>query len=342
MANPKYYVGVDGGATKTECVVADKNGRCIGTGFAGPAGYHNLGADAALSNISRCVRMACAEAGVSPAEVSVACLGLASMDSESDFDALRAGTRWVGRKVVLENDSTIALAAAFAGGPGIVAVSGTGSVVRGVGGSGEQLRMGGWGYLIGDEGSAFDIGRRAIMEVTKFSDGERRDPGLFPTIAKEFGIKTPSEIQRSIYGEGDPVRRIASLAVSVSRLASDGNQAASKILQEAGRQLADLVLAVAKRLEFGASHYKVSFMGGVFASPFVLTSFKKRIQTKDRRAEIVRPLLRPSFGALILALKTDGVELSPLLLANLRRADKYVSGRRQELRTAKRLTETGH
>jgi len=323
----KFYVGVDGGGTKTECVVTDDSGRLVGMSVAGPSGYHNVGVSTAISNLRTGVNAALSEAHLSSNEVSGAFLGLSCVDSRRDASELRSKVVWVAREVMLEDDSTAALAGAFAGGPGIVALSGTGSVVRGINERNQKVRVGGWGYLIGDDGSAFDIGRQALARIASATDSATDDTLLSRALLNDYGVHEPEELVRAVNMQEDPASRIASLAPLVSQTASDGDAVSLEILEEAGTKLARLVITAARRLKMYGKPYEVSRVGSVFESRFVSSAFDKELGTKWSSSIATTPVLRPSMGAVLLAMRADRASFSPGLLASLKEASKEVSKR---------------
>jgi len=299
----------------------------VGFSVAGPSGYHNVGVSMALSNLKAGVNAALSEGHLSSTEVSAAFLGLSCIDSRKDANELQDGVGWIARRVVLEDDSTAALAGAFAGGPGIVALSGTGSVIRGVNERNQKVRVGGWGYLIGDDGSAYDIGRHALARIASATDSAEDDPFLMRAFLRDFGIREPEELIGEVNTQADPASRIASLAPLVSQAASDGDPVSLEILEGAGKKLARLVLIAAKRLKTYGQPCMISRVGSVFESRFVSSAFDKELRTKWSSAVLVAPALRPSMGAVLLAMRADRVSPTPGVVAGLRKSGEEVSRR---------------
>src|ERR1700730_9325801 len=165
----RYSIGFDGGGTKTECVVLDSAGKIIGEGRGGPSNPLRCGFDAAFGSLRQAATEALKTAGLHTSSMTGVCAGLAG-----------AGRRNVVRRVLVflaqefpaavvhvTTDCEIALEAIAGTGPGIVLISGTGSVAYGRNSKGETARAGGYGPWVGDEGSAFDIGRRAMGAVAR-------------------------------------------------------------------------------------------------------------------------------------------------------------------------------
>ncbi|MCS4540407.1 MAG: hypothetical protein HYU03_06950 [Thaumarchaeota archaeon] len=324
----RYFAGVDGGATKTVCIISDAHGILRAHGEAGPSNCHNVGLDVALGEISRAVKIAVRRARIGGEGLEVACFGLAGMDSPLDARRIEKGLhslRLVRRQKVV-HDTIIALAGALAGGPGIIVIAGTGSVAGGVDSSGRTVRVGGWGAILDDEGSAYDIGRKALTAALRAYDGRVGATGLLKTVMKRIGARIPEEIIEAVYIKGMGVAEIASLSPVVVQLGLKGDEVANKILKEAGESLAELVLATANKLGLQAV-YKVSPVGGVFRSGgLVIDAFRRRLRNTAPLARVVPPKFSPAIGSLILSLREGGVELSlPTLnrmAAQLRRSSR--------------------
>lgn len=167
-----YSLGIDGGGTKTDCVVVDAEGTILGEGRGGPSNALRCGFDEAFRSISEAAAKALKGAHLSSSDIAFVCAGLAG-----------AGRRNVVRRMMIflaqgfpratahvTTDYEIALEAAVGAGPGVVLIAGTGSVAYGRNAAGETARAGGYGPWIGDEGSAFDIGRRGVAAVARTRD----------------------------------------------------------------------------------------------------------------------------------------------------------------------------
>src|SRR5580692_13024907 len=167
-----YFLGFDGGGTKTDCVLLDARGTVIGEGRGGPANPLRSGFDGAFSSLREAAAGAIVAGKIRPAEITGVCAGLAG-----------AGRRSVVRRIMVflaqefpvalaqvTTDYEIALETAAGTGPGVVLIAGTGSVAYGRNAAGETARSGGYGPWIGDEGSAFEIGRRAVSAVARARD----------------------------------------------------------------------------------------------------------------------------------------------------------------------------
>ena len=303
MVVGRYVVGVDGGASKTVALIGTKSGKVLGRGESGPSNYHNVGAAAASRAIKKAVTEAQRQAGLREVRPETAVVALAAVDSEIDRAvALRFVRRTkIARTSYVVHDSVAALYAATQGKPGIIVISGTGCVAAGVNEAGEYARAGGWGYLIDDEGSAFDIGRKALTRAFRMLDGRARPTNLISILKRKFQVKMLEDALSLIYANGVSVEEVARLASLVSRAASR-DKACKGILNNAGITLAELACAVARRLCMTDDSFEVATVGGSFKSGrHLLKPFKARIKSECPRARVIRLKVEPARGAFLLA-----------------------------------------
>lgn len=316
----EVFVGVDGGATKTLSVAADTEGNIIGVGEAGPSNYHIVGLDAAVENINTSIRLALAGAKLDVADVVV--LGLAGMDTLHDFRFFeeKAVPKVAGRRVYVRHDAEIALVGATMGRPGVIVIAGTGSVAGARNRRGEYARCGGWGYIVGDEGSAYYIAIEALRAVLWAFDGRGEPTALTGEMLKALGIESPDEILRKLYLERMSASDVARLAPLVTQLAEQGDKVAVRIVERAAEHLALHVVALVKKLGMLEEQpVKVAVVGGVFkAGRVVLEHFEKKLR-ECLQVEIIRPEFPPAVGALILSYTLSNVEVTEKVVQNLRR-----------------------
>ena len=343
----RFVLGVDGGGTKTLCVALSEDGTLLGRGEGGPANPYSYGMERAFGSITASVEGALAQAaravgpswpaGAAGADsvASAIYLGISGVDRPMDVEEVGARVAAAGwaRHAVVCNDAVIALAAGLRGrrGPGVVVISGTGSVVYGTDAAGRTGRAGGWGPFLGDEGSGYDIGRRALIAVVRADDGRDRPTNLTALARQELGFDRPEDLIGMVYGHGGqpPMEKhaVARLTGIVALAAADGDPVAVKILEEAAAQLAQGVAAVARQLGFGAvlggtagSALPVVVTGGVFrAGGEVFTKAFERdlaaLRTGDGlAAQVVWPSVSPAAGAALMALGALGVDLDQVTL----------------------------
>jgi N-acetylglucosamine kinase-like BadF-type ATPase len=313
VATEKYVVGVDGGATKTIALIGT-NTRMLGRGESGSSNYHNIGTVAAGKAIGAAVANARKQARLPGKRVSTAVVALAAIDSAK---GVRIARRFVRRANLAQNafvihDSVAALYAATKGKPGIIANSGTGCFAAGINRSGQYARVGGWGYLIDDRGSAFDVGMKAITLGFRMMDGRTPRTGLMALLKNRLEVKAFDEILDGIYSNRIGVEEIAELAQSISR-AAKSDRFCRQILREAGMSLAELACAAARRLKMANRSFPLTMVGGGFRSgPYFVGQFMSKVREECPRARFVRLRDEPASGAYLIAAKLASQELKDL------------------------------
>jgi N-acetylglucosamine kinase-like BadF-type ATPase len=303
--SPGYYLGVDGGGTKTHAVLIDSSHQVIGQGSSGAANPLRVGLEQAVSNVKLAAHEACSQAGIEMAQVSSACVALGGVGHPIHFQATKdALDRALGiEHLRLTTDAQAAMAGALDGHAGVVIIAGTGSIAMGINGSGSEARAGGWGPTLGDEGSGYDIAKRALKAVAASFDGRSPSTTLTRRICQRLGISTTADLPGIIYSSWDsqPVQ-IASLAELVSEEAVAGDEVARGILSEAGRELGKLAVSVIERLGLRSENFRVACVGSVFkAGEQLLQPMREAVRRIAPGAEIGPPLFSPTIGAAKLA-----------------------------------------
>ena len=298
-----YLIGIDGGGTKTVALLSDLEGRVIGRGIGGPSNYQVAGLRAATDSMKQAMHAAFADANLEPCLPRAMGLGLAGVDRPDDFTAIRAWTaeQLPGVRAIIVNDAMIVLAAGTPEGWGIAMISGTGSIVYGRDREGRMARAGGWGHLLGDEGSGFAIGLAALKAVARADDGRAPQTALTPMVLSEWSVPTPQGLISRVYLEHVPTHNIASLAALVEAAASEGDVVALDILKEAGRELALSAHAVVKRLGMQPPIPCVQAGSMILKGQIVRQMFLESAQAMGLALDPVTPVTEPAEGALRLA-----------------------------------------
>ncbi|NIT89184.1 MAG: ATPase [Gemmatimonadetes bacterium] len=293
---------MDGGGTRTRAAVTDLEGSLLGEGE-GPAALVDPARPAAAPEaVAEAVRTAAAEADVElPARALWA--GLAGAGREAERAAAEAALAALGlaRAVRVGTDVEAAYVDAFGAGPGILLVAGTGSVALGRDASGRTARVGGWGAHLGDEGSGYWIGLRALGAVLRAEDG--RGPGtvLREPLLRAMGVSEPAELVRAVAAAGKS--RISALAGAVADVAAGGDPVAREIVDAAVGELTDHV-GVAQRRLSGEEPLSVALAGGLLAPGRPLRS---RVEAHMEAVghSVLAEEVRPARGAAALARGLD-------------------------------------
>jgi N-acetylglucosamine kinase-like BadF-type ATPase len=206
-------------------------------------------------------------------------------------------------RTLVVNDALVALEAGAPDQPGVVIVAGTGSIAYGRNRSARAARAGGWGYLIGDEGGGFWIGRAALSSVVRQFDGRGPATRLTDLVLSHMGLASPTELIHEIYYRDLHRRAIAALAALVNQAAAEGDAVAAQILARAGTELAAAASSVIARLGMRGDAFPTVLAGGIFRGvPSLARDVEARLSEIAPRS-IVRSLqLEPAFGAVRLAL----------------------------------------
>jgi N-acetylglucosamine kinase-like BadF-type ATPase len=252
---PSLVLGVDGGGTKTVAWLArigdDAIPVVIGRGFGGPSNQRAVGPAMATLSLETAVAAAFSSAAIERQTIAAACFGLAGADRASDRGIVEQWARQIGLagRLLVVNDARPLLHAGQMSGVGIALIAGTGSLALGREPGGQMARCGGWGWLIGDEGSAFSIGRAVLNRVTRAADGRDSATPLLDYVLHHFSLTRAEELIGAVYGNDTPRAVIAGLAPLAFEAARSGDAVASQVLDEAADELSKLVRSIATQLQ---------------------------------------------------------------------------------------------
>lgn len=343
MATEQVLVAADGGGSQTRLWLLDREGRVLGRGQGGTSNPTAAGVAAAVQAIAEAARQAGLElpAGSSPSDggaapgrgpvsgswpahaVAVAVLALAGVSREPEKSQMReaVGRLFPAAQVVVVHDGVAALMAGTLGEPGVLLLAGTGSLALALGPDGQEVRAGGWGYLLGDEGSGYWIGREAIRAALRAEDGRGPQTSLTRRLCQAAGVGHISDLVGPVHrGEWNRAW-IASLARDVMEAALQGDEVASGIIDGAAGELALLVRAVCARAGFlsGLDPVPTVTAGGLFRMGEAwLDRVARALAREAPRARLVGRVEEPVVGAAYLALKAFHQRVPEPVLERLR------------------------
>jgi len=290
------YAGIDGGQSGSRVVLGDER-RVIGLIDGPPLFTASARADAALgAAIDALVARARAELHVPPDDE----LGFAVAGVSGHDDAVRVAPR-----MLVVHDADVAHAGALRGGAGIVVAAGTGSVALGTDAAGHRVRRGGWGYVFGDEGSAFWIAGRALAAAMRDEDAGNAAP-LAAAARAFFDVASLRALQHAVRRGDVTPERVAGFAPTVLACARDGNVQAAHVCAEAVRLLAELVRDADRRLDHCDARV-VSWAGSLFADARIRDAWAAAVAGLIAGANVKPPDCEPALGALLLAYREAGV-----------------------------------
>jgi N-acetylglucosamine kinase-like BadF-type ATPase len=292
-------LGIDGGGSKTRALITDRSGTALGEGLSTSSNYHRVGFDAATAAIKTAIADAFAKAGRAPERFAAATFGLAGVDRAADRDLY---SRWLeteqlAARFSIVNDAQLVLAAGAPEGWGVSLICGTGSMCYGASQSGEVARAGGWGYLVGDEGSGYNIAVRAIQLATQTADGRSFAKALLQLVLEYWSIERAEDLVNCLYDSDTTLAKIAGLAPGVLALAETGDPYARRLLDGAAAALAHHLDVVVKKLALDKP--PVALAGGLLC---VSTALRSAVVAKASVAlGDVHVIEHPVLGAIALA-----------------------------------------
>ncbi len=273
----------------------------LGTGSSGGSNVVRVGEVKAWNSLHAAILQACQSAHVTPSEIQRACAGMAGAGRREISEAVRLLlARVLPGEIQVVGDMDITLQAAFGNGPGVIVISGTGSIAYGRDANGQTARAGGWGFAISDEGSGHWIGRQSVsVAVREFDQG---DTCLLKLISKAWNVETLEQVV--IKANASPQPDFAALLPVVLQAAEKNNRQAQLVLTRAGEELATLAGQVVQRLFKDANSVPVAMSGGVFAnSPLVREVFYNKLHSEFPSVTLNLTVVEPVYGALELARK---------------------------------------
>ncbi|MFO7167276.1 MAG: BadF/BadG/BcrA/BcrD ATPase family protein [Chloroflexota bacterium] len=300
----RLVLGVDGGGSKTVALLADGDGKVIGRGTGGGANVRALGMAAAGAAIEAAIDRAFAAAGIARRPCDAICLGLAGAGRPAERALVEAwaAERELAERALVRDDAALVLAAGCPAGWGVAVICGTGSIAVGRAPDGRLARAGGWGYLLGDEGSGRDIALAGLRAACRAADGRGPQTALLPMVLERWGLSRPEELIARAY-EGDQRALLEAMPPLVGRAAAEGDGPALAILEAAGVELATAAAAVAARLGLEPP-LPLALAGAVLLNIPLLSA--GLLAALERRGYPAHPthVPEPALGAVRLALDT--------------------------------------
>jgi N-acetylglucosamine kinase-like BadF-type ATPase len=298
-------LGIDGGGTQTQALLAlRETGEVIGRGVAGPSNIQAVGVETGLKALSECIERAFRDAKIEPSVVASICLGLAGIDRQEGLDIIHgwAEKNSIAERVSVANDATLLLAAGTPNGWGLAVVAGTGAIAFVKDAAGNVGRCGGWGYLLGDEGSAYSIALRALRGACRSFDGIGKPTALVGRLVKEMKLESPPDFIPAVYRGSWDRTAIASLAPMVLELAADGDELAKEIVKAEAEELALTAAGAVFANNLPRKALPIALAGGVLTrSEAYREFFMDALWIAGIEAGPVKLVTDPALGAIVLA-----------------------------------------
>jgi len=300
----KYLIGMDGGGTKTKCILTDINLKPIYETISGPSNFLVIGTEIVSETILNLVNECLSSQNISSSDIEAIVLGTTGGGRRNDAELLEkkiyedAKQKSISiNKFRVESDARIALEGAFSGKAGSILIAGTGSIMFGKDEAGEIHRVGGFGRFIGDEGSGYRIGRIGLNAVARYFDGRAKSTKIADLLEQEFSIGSSETLITEVYRNNF---NIAAVAPLVFDAAESGDKIAQRILEDEADELLLHVSSMKTKLD--VQLLKVSLIGSLLTTPnYFSYLFNEKVIRRFNDVQIKEAEHSPEYGAALMA-----------------------------------------
>lgn len=317
MDDFRKWIGIDGGGTGTQCMLGDQNGRVLAVSTGPSSNIQSKPLREVKEVLLGLIGDVLDKAETEIEQLDTVYLALAGGDRPTDKRRISSALQSLEHQhvqIVIDNDAMAALSAGTEGWPGLVLIAGTGSIAYAYPPSTKELtRVGGWGYLLGDEGSGYDIGRAGLGAVLKHFDGRGPKTLMTEMLMDKMGISNPSQIITGIYGKDNVRIEIANSSKVVFQASKQGDSVARKIIDEAIEQLISLVATAKASTAQQTDSLPLVVSGGLFQDEIFRIKFDGEVHRRFDNLPLIYPSLPPVAGAFILALRHSGENITDKL-----------------------------
>lgn len=302
----RYVIGIDGGGTKTALKLADEEGNILLENEGGPCNINSMKEVYVKNMLKELIEDTLTKTCLKMEDIKALCIGTAGVDRLSDKKIIEKIIKNLGfnGKIIVTNDGEIALFGGTCEDEGVIVISGTGSICYGRNKKGEIKRAGGWGHIIGDEGSGYYIGINAINYIAKAYDGINEKTIMTDLILDYLKLQSPQDLIDYVYRSGAGKSEIAYLAILVDEAYKKGDFAAKKILLKAAFELFLCAKAVIYNLNLNDKNIKLAINGSVIVkNECVNREFKRLMNENLPFVEISNMKHDAAYGAVLMAIR---------------------------------------
>ncbi|MEG0472267.1 MAG: BadF/BadG/BcrA/BcrD ATPase family protein [Solibacillus sp.] len=312
----QYLIGIDGGGTKTRCVIGDLEGNIIGRHQSTSGNINAISLTELHDMLNDIIETVLLQAKIPLRDVHQIFICLAGADRVAEKDKIHQsfaeGTLF--DKMVIQSDAHAALAAGTWGNSGTLLIAGTGSIVFGRNGD-RYFRVGGWGYLLGDEGSGFHLGKLAIRSILKSYDGKLPMRPFQQKILTQFHVQHPPDIISKIYSHKTPVPIIASICSDVLLAFKNGDELAKEIIQLTQEELIRLIQLAQDQMDMDKP---LVLHGGLFSNTAFFEAFCKQLKQQYPMLTFTKPEVSGEVGSYILAMRASRILIDEAMKQNIK------------------------
>ena len=297
-----YIIGIDGGGTKTVGILTTRTEEHLAQVQSGPSNYHVVGEAKTQAVLESVIGELCEKAGISSASSIRFCLGMAGLGRAEDQKVIGRICDELGinkNQRLLTHDAHIALVGGTEKQHGVIVISGTGAIVYGINADGKEARASGWGYLLGDEGSGYDIAIKGLRAVARAADGRGNSTELTNRILDRLKLDEPSNLIRWAHAASrDEIAQVAEVVFDTARTT---DTVASEIVDAAADELVCAAESVIKQLEFIEPFDIVLSGGNLIHQSVFADKLRQRFTRIQPEASVLLPKHEPAYGAVLLA-----------------------------------------
>ena len=296
-----YIIGIDGGGTKTVGLLATVEGKCLANAQAGPSNYHVVGTEQTHIVLKEIISQLSLHVDNIALNTTHFCLGMAGLGRAEDKKVIGEICDKIGinENRILTHDAHIALIGGIEKQEGVIVICGTGSIVYGINAHGKEVRAGGWGYILGDEGSGYDIALKGLRAVARAADKREPQTQLTNLILNKLELNEPNDLIRWTHAAQRD--EIAQLAAVVFKATEIGDTKAEKIIDSAVHELACATETVTMQLAL-THPFEIVFSGGnLLHQPILADKLQKWIEKIVIGSTVIFPKHEPAYGAVLLA-----------------------------------------
>lgn len=297
--NREYVIGIDGGGTKSEAAIADLEGKIFKKIKIGSTNPNKIGFEKAILNLKKLISKISKNKKIKAAYLGLA--GGLERDKGKREKIRKKLQKFFDFPIFVDGDQKIAFRAGTNEKNGVVVIAGTGAIAMGWKGKKETI-SGGWDWLIGDQGSGFWVGKRALEEIGKALDGRRKDFKLMKFIFRKLKIKKEVNLYKNFYCK-DFVTKVASISKFVDEFSKKGDRFSKEILIDAAKEVSKMAISVIKKLNFEKEKFPVVLVGGMFKSEIFRKGVENQIKKFAKNAKFILLRKKPVIGAIKLAIE---------------------------------------
>lgn len=316
-----YVIGIDGGGTKTQAILADQNGHVIVNITVGPTNPNTISKEKlriTFQLVFNQFKDLAPYAFKNVTSIFAGISGAANKESKKLLYQIISSYLPTGITIRVEPDAINALYSGTFGEPGIVQICGTGSITYGINQDSIHDRVGGWGYLLGDEGSGYDIGRLGVIAALKFHDGRGQRTILLQRLYDFYQVENGRDLIEKVYQSHSPKHEISSVSKIVFQAVRDGDAVAKEIINKISKEICISIVTLYDKLFEANDNVKVILCGGIFSDQTILLPLiRKDIKEYDKNVTIVVPKLPPVGGSIIGACLSNKLDSHSTIIENL-------------------------